>query len=240
VAAAGLEALRARARRSFLWGGPFGTGTRATTGRAASVSVAGVALVARGPGSPLRAGGTLALAVAPRRPVSPRGTPSAVRLVSPRDRGAHERALDGTADDLQPLRLSRLGLRRQHVRDVDAVDVLLGVDPQDVAHLGARRQQAAVELALGLTCARRTPGPRAVAARTGELDLEPYRHPQKLVHRLACATRKRTPVRRRATLHGGPRARSPAGPRSRARALRRSAATGPGRGAARARRRDRG
>jgi hypothetical protein len=59
-------------------------------------------------------------------------------------------------------------------RDAIDLDVCFYLD--DVADLGAREQQRAVEVALWLAGAGRPPRPRAVRARARELDIHPDRH----------------------------------------------------------------
>src|SRR5262245_44315527 len=80
------------------------------------------------------------------------------------------------AEEFEALRFLAGTLRGQHGDDRDAVDVEIGVGPQDVAGLGPARQQRTVEEAPGLTCPGGAPRPRAVGARARQLDFDPAGH----------------------------------------------------------------
>ena len=67
-------------------------------------------------------------------------------------------------------------LGRQHRDDGDAVDVEVGLGPQHVADLGARREQAAVDHTTRFAGAGRPPRPVPVGARARQLEFDPPGH----------------------------------------------------------------
>jgi hypothetical protein len=75
--------------------------------------------------------------------------------------------------DLEALGLGSRALGRQDRHDRDALDGEVGVGPHHVAHGGTAVEQAAVQLALGLTGTGGAPRPRSIGAGTRELDVKP-------------------------------------------------------------------
>ena len=163
------------------------SGSMGTGGRGALAAFLGLALLARRPRCPIGGGGiavalggavaalasVAALTVATRRAVAALA-PRAIPLVDQCGGDRLERPL--RADDLEQLRLLAGALGRQDRQDGDAVDVHVGVDPQHVADLRCAREDRALDNALGLAGAGCPPGPRAVGARAGQLDLDPAGH----------------------------------------------------------------
>ena len=80
------------------------------------------------------------------------------------------------ADDGEGLDLVHLGAGLNDRQDLDAVDVELGIDLDDVAGLATRRENRSIEDTLGLARAGCSPRPGAVGARTRQLDLDPAGH----------------------------------------------------------------
>ncbi len=87
--------------------------------------------------------------------------------------GGHRRLLASGAQQLQTLRCLALAPGRKDRGDGDAFEVDVGLGPDHVTHSGSTVQEAPVEHPLRLASARRTPGPGAVGAFAGELDLDP-------------------------------------------------------------------
>src|SRR6185295_3551329 len=92
------------------------------------------------------------------------------------------------ADHFDALGLVALLLFRcLHRDDRDAIDVELGIGPHDIADLGAGEQEVRRDLTLRLPRTRGAPGPRAVSAFAGQLDVDPAGHRE----RTLLASRKR-------------------------------------------------
>ena len=79
-------------------------------------------------------------------------------------------------DDVDAFGLGAHAFCRQNRRNAQSLEVALGVDPQDVADLGAGGKHGTVDLTFGLLGPGRAPGPRSVGARACELDVDPAGH----------------------------------------------------------------
>ena len=80
--------------------------------------------------------------------------------------------------ELQQIGAGRLLLWWNDGQHPNALDVVLGLDPQLIADRGSSREDRSVEHATWFTRPGCAPGPRAVGARAGELDLDARRHGQ--------------------------------------------------------------
>jgi len=81
--------------------------------------------------------------------------------------------------------------RGHHADDGDSFEFEVGLGPQDVAHLGHRREESTVERTLRLLGPRGAPGPGPVLATAGQLDIDSARHPSD--HATADSVCLRTP-----------------------------------------------
>ena len=152
----------------------------------------GRALTIRSATIPARAGAVAAVLRSSGVPIPARPgvvpIPSALAraaVAAPDQLGGHTRPF-GTAraEDLDPLRISPGGLLgSQHGHNGDAIDLKLGLGPENVAGLGALREQPSVEDPFWLPSTGGPPGPRAVGSRACQLDLYATGHALTLLER---------------------------------------------------------
>src|SRR5690606_19834117 len=102
--------------------------------------------------------------------------PSSATLALRRELRRHQRLVLTGAHHHEALGLLARRLGRQHAEDLDALDGEVGIRAEHLADLGTCWQQRPVQLALGLLGTGCTPGPAAVGAFTGELDLDTTGH----------------------------------------------------------------
>jgi secondary thiamine-phosphate synthase enzyme len=82
----------------------------------------------------------------------------------------------GGPDHFEPFGFDAGPPGRDNRDDRDALEVEVGLGPDDVTRLGAGIEEPAVEHPSGLAGSRCPPVPGAVVALTGELDVDPARH----------------------------------------------------------------
>ena len=88
----------------------------------------------------------------------------------PDQRGCHRRAVPA-ADQLQTIRGRGPDPRRGHRDDLETVEPAVGFGLEHGADSGCVRNEVTAHLALGLACTGGPPGPSAVGALAGQLDL---------------------------------------------------------------------
>lgn len=93
-----------------------------------------------------------------------------------RERARDERFVRPLVDQLEAIGLLACLLRRRHGGDLDPVNEEVGINSQDVAHLGLRGEHGGRHGAPRLSGASGPPCPAAVVSRACELDLDPARH----------------------------------------------------------------
>ena len=130
----------------------------------------------------IRAGSTVS--VGARRPIAARttvtvGTGSTVTVALAtllHERARNELLVASGADHVDTGGLDARALRRKYGDDVHTVEELLDVSLEDVTDLRVARQHGAVDIAFRLLGPGGAPGPTAIGARAGELDVDPAGH----------------------------------------------------------------
>ena len=130
----------------------------------------------------IRAGSTVS--VGARRPIAARttvtvGTGSTVTVALAtllHERARNELLVASGADHVDTGGLDARALRRKYGDDVHTVEELLDVDLENVTDLRVARQHGAVDIAFRLLGPGGAPGPTAIGARAGELDVDPAGH----------------------------------------------------------------
>jgi carbonic anhydrase/acetyltransferase-like protein (isoleucine patch superfamily) len=116
------------------------------------------------------------ISVAARTPISVTSSAlAALTLGAGLDDGLEVTLCGEQFDDVTAIGLGAVVHGAEHR---DAIDLLFDFDLQLVADLAACGQDRAIEHTLGLLRSSSTPGPRAVAERAGEFDVDPSRHGQ--------------------------------------------------------------
>lgn len=78
----------------------------------------------------------------------------------------------GSAHNFDALRFFTRTLRRQHGDDVDAIHHEVGIGSNDIADLGAGKEQRTVEFTLGQLGPGSSPGPGSVFTSTSEFNFD--------------------------------------------------------------------
>lgn len=78
----------------------------------------------------------------------------------------------GSANNFDALRFFTRTLRRQHGNDVDAIHHEVGIGSNDIADLGAGKEQRTVEFTLGQLGTGSSPGPGSVFTSTSEFNFD--------------------------------------------------------------------